>query len=98
MKKILSLTLALATLSATCYAVQPKAAEYRNIMSSGNYYVEYEYNYAKKILAVQNGKRMDYTMLQSQPNTALAALGFINPLFAIAGFLGGGEKKVRLIV
>ena len=63
-------------------------------MSSGNYYVEYEYNYAKKILAVQNGKRMDYTMLQSQPNTALAVLGFINPLFAIAGFLGGGEKKV----
>ena len=74
MKKLLSLTLALATLSATCYAEQPKAADYRNIMSSGNYYVEYEYNYAKKILAVQNGKRMDYTMLQSQPNTALAAL------------------------
>ena len=72
MKKLLSLTLALATLSATCYAEQPKAADYRNIMSSGNYYVEYEYNYAKKILAVQNGKRMDYTMLQSQPNTALA--------------------------
>lgn len=94
MKKLLSLTIALATLSATCYAEQPKAADYRNIMSSGNYYVEYEYNYAKKILAVQNGKRMDYTMLQSQPNTALAALGFINPLFAIAGFLGGGEKKV----
>ncbi|WP_443682819.1 hypothetical protein, partial [Phascolarctobacterium succinatutens] len=94
MKKLLSLTLALATLSITCYAEQPKAADYRNIMSSGNYYVEYEYNYAKKILAVQNGTRMDYTMLQSQPNTALAALGFINPLFAIAGFLGGGEKKV----
>ena len=83
MKKLLSLTLALATLSITCYAEQPKAADYRNIMSSGNYYVEYEYNYAKKILAVQNGTRMDYTMLQSQPNTALAALGFINPLFAI---------------
>lgn len=48
MKKLLSLTLALATLSATCYAEQPKAADYRNIMSSGNYYVEYEYNYAKK--------------------------------------------------
>ena len=55
MKKLLSLTLALATLSATCYAEQPKAADYRNIMSSGNFYVEYEYNYAKKILAVQNG-------------------------------------------
>lgn len=37
MKKLLSLTLALATLSATCYAEQPKAADYRNIMSSGNY-------------------------------------------------------------
>ena len=47
MKKLLSLTLALATLSATCYAEQPKAADYRNIMSSGNYYVEYEYNYDK---------------------------------------------------
>ena len=30
MKKLLSLTLALATLSATCYAEQPKAADYRN--------------------------------------------------------------------
>ena len=93
MKKFLSLTLALATLSATCYAEQPKAAEYRNIMSSGNYYVEYEYNYAKKILAVQNGKRMDYTMLQSQSNTALGALGFINPLFALASLFGGGENR-----
>lgn len=67
MKKLLSLTLALATLSATCYAEQPKVADYRNIMSSGNYYVEYEYNYAKKILAAQkqNGKHLDYTMLQS---------------------------------
>lgn len=33
--------LALATLSATCYAEQSKAVDYRNLMSSGNYYVEY---------------------------------------------------------
>lgn len=98
MKKLLSITLALATLSATCYAEQPKVADYRNIMSSGNYYVEYEYNYAKKILAAQNGKHLDYTMLQSQHNSALAVLGFINPLFAVAGFLGGSEKKVASIL
>lgn len=92
--KAIAFSLVLSTFTFTTFAEQPQAAKYREVFQSGNYYIEYEMNYAKKILAVQGQKRMDYTMLKSTPNTALAALGFINPLFAVAGLLGGGEKRV----
>lgn len=91
--KILAFTLVMTTFASTAFAEQPKATEYRNIMSSGTYYIEYEMNTVKKALAVQDQKRMDYTTIKSGPNTALAALGFINPLFALAGLFSGGDKK-----
>ena len=62
MKKILALALACSTFATSAFAEQPKAAEYRQVMSSGNYYVEYELNDVKKCLAVKDGKRMDYTI------------------------------------
>lgn len=91
--KLLALTLAMTTFATQALAEQPKATEYRQIMSSGTYYIEYEMNLAKKALAVSGEKRMDYTTIKSNPNTALAALGLINPVFAVAGLLGGGDKK-----
>lgn len=42
MKKIAALAMALSMLTATAWAEQPKAEEYRQMMSSGTYYVEYE--------------------------------------------------------
>ena len=37
----------LSTFVASAFAEQPKAAEYKQMMSSGNFYVEYELNDVK---------------------------------------------------
>ena len=52
-EKILALTLTLSTFVASAFAEQPKAAEYKQMMSSGNFYIEYELNDVKKF--VKNG-------------------------------------------
>lgn len=93
-KKILAVTLALSTVTVSAFAEQPEAENYRKILQSGKYYLEYELPYVKKILAVEDNKRMDYTVFKNNPNSALFALGFINPLFAVAGLFGGGDKKI----
>ena len=59
MKKIAALAMALSMLTATAWAEQPKAEEYRQMMSSGTYYVEYEMDDIIKGLAVSEGKRED---------------------------------------
>lgn len=89
MKKLLALTLALSTFTASALAEQPKAAEYKQIMSSGNYYVEYELNAVKKCLAVKDGKRMDYTIYTSMGNPFLAAV----PIIGLASFFIKSDTK-----
>jgi len=78
-KKILSALLATTLAMSIASAEQPKAAEYREIMSSGSYYIEYESDYGKQILAVGNGKRMSFTR---QNKNALGGLSFL-PLVGI---------------
>lgn len=73
-KKVLSSLLAMSLTSTIAFAEQPKAAEYREIMSSGTYYIEYESDYGKQILAVGNGKRMSFTR---QNKNALGGLSFL---------------------
>lgn len=77
MKKVLALALAFSTFTVSAFAEQPKVAEYKQIMSSGNYYVEYEFNDVKKCLAVKDGKRMDYTIYTTSGNPLLAAIPFV---------------------
>lgn len=89
MKKILALTLTLSTFVASPFAEQPKAAEYKQIMSSGNFYVEYELNDVKKCLAVKDGKRMDYTVYTSMGNPFLAAV----PIIGLASFFIKSDTK-----
>ncbi|WP_337799185.1 hypothetical protein [Phascolarctobacterium succinatutens] len=89
MKKILALALACSTFATSAFAEQPKAAEYRQVMSSGNYYVEYELNDVKKCLAVKDGKRMDYTIYAAGANPLLAAI----PIIGLASFFIKTDKK-----
>ena len=89
MKKLLALTLAFSTFTASALAEQPKAAEYKQIMSSGNYYVEYELDTVKKCLAVKDGKRMDYTIYTSMGNPFLSAI----PIIGLASFFIKSDTK-----
>ena len=89
MKKALALALAVSTFTASAFAEQPKAAEYKQIMSSGNYYIEYEFNDVKKCLAVKDGKRMDYTIYTTMGNPLLSAI----PIIGLASMFVKSDKK-----
>lgn len=89
MKKILAMALAISTFATSAFAEQPKAAEYKQMMSSGNFYVEYELNDVKKCLAVKDGKRMDYTIYTTMGNPLLAAI----PVIGLASFFIKNDKK-----
>lgn len=91
--KIVALALTLSTLAANVYAEQPQATELRNILQSGTYYVEYELNYAKKILAVQDNRRMDYTVYKKDNSFAAMGLSLINPFLAIGSLFMTNEQK-----
>lgn len=87
-KRIVALTLALTTLSTSAFAEQEKAIEYRKILDSGKFFVEYELDYGKKILVAENGKRMDSMIFSKSGNMALGiGLSLINPFLAIASLL-----------
>ena len=60
-------------------AEQPKAQEYRKILSSGNFYVEYDDKNIKRIVAQENGRRMARTNLGGNYRTMVSIL---NPLGA----------------
>ena len=93
-KRILAMTLALCTFTCSAFAEQAAAEKYRNILQSGKYYVEYEFDTVKQTLAVADNKRMNYTVYKNKGNSGLAmGLGLINPLFAIGALLGGGSKN-----
>ena len=76
MKVFLFILMILLT-SEICSAEQPKAQEYREILSSGNFYVEYDDNNVKRIIAQENGRRMSRTTLGG---TYRAIVSLLNPL------------------
>ena len=63
--------------SGICSAEQSKAQEYRKILSSGNFYVEYDDRNVKRIIAQENGRRMSRTALGG---TYRAIVSVLNPL------------------
>lgn len=79
MKKILLLALVIFLTGSTCSAEQPKAQEYRKILSSGNFYVEYDDKDIKRIVAQDNGRRMARTNLSGSYRMIVSIL---NPLGA----------------
>ena len=78
--KIIAVTMVLSTLATSAFTEQPNAQKYRDILQSGKFYVEYELDDVKKTLAVQDNKRMDYTIYKKTGNIGLAVgLSLINP-------------------
>ena len=82
-KKILSTAIALSLMSGVVAAEQPKATEYRNIMSSGKFYLEYKTGIAKQAIAVNGDKRMTYTFYDK----GVGALGLIPGVALIGMFV-----------
>ena len=88
-KKFLTLAILtivnLANFSVVDAAENPSADRYRKIFSSGNFYLEYKDTMLNRIIAEENGKRMERAGLSSQMITLFSIL---NPIGAI---FGGGE-------
>lgn len=84
MRKFVSLMLGglLALNASTAFAEQPKAQEYREILSSERFYVEYDDKYVKKIIIEDNGRRMERTNLSGSYKTLVSIL---NPFGAWIG-------------
>ena len=59
-----------------------KADEYRKILSSGNFYVEYEDKNIKRIVANENGMRMARTDLIGKYKAVISVLNPIGSLFS----------------
>lgn len=84
MKKIffvLSLIFSVINFSST-HAEQSKAEEYRKILSSRNFFVEYEDKNVKKIIAEENGRRMLITDLSGKYKAIVSVLNPIGAFFA----------------
>lgn len=79
MKKFLILTFLLVILTLPADAEQPAAEQYRHILASGNFYVEYDDKNVKRIIAQDNGRRMTRTNLGGVYRTIVSIL---NPLGA----------------
>ena len=97
-RKLLSATLALsilATSMGTAFAENPKAEEYRKMFASGTYYIDYDMNDSvRKALAVNDGKRMDYTILMVKNSFLVTnALAMINPLLGVASMFSKNVKR-----
>lgn len=86
MKKFL-LTLIILLTTSTVHAEQPQAQVYRQILSSGSFYVEYDDNNVKRIVAQENNRRMARTNLGG---TYRAIVSVLNPL---GNFLASENEK-----
>ena len=95
-RELLSATLALSILATsvgTAFAENPKAEEYRQMFANGTYYIDYDMNdNVRKALAVNEGKRMDYTIITSNNPALQSALAFI-PVIGLAGMFIKETKK-----
>ena len=84
-KLIAALALSFCLFNGTCLAEQPKAAEYRAILNSGTFFIEYKDNFTTRILVAKNGERLERTNYKPPGWTT-----FLNPLGAL---FGGGTPK-----
>ncbi len=87
MKKFLTVALGICLAASNVSAEQPKAQEYREILSSEKFYVEYDDAYVKKIIVEDSGRRMTRVDLNSANKNMVAIL---NPLAQL--FEGGFSK------
>ena len=87
MKKILAVAMGIFLATSQVSAEQPKAKEYREILSSEKFYVEYDDKYVKKIIIEENGRRMSRVDLNGS-NKAIVSV--LNPL---ANLFSGGYSK-----
>ena len=82
MKKLLLATLLTVLMISTVSAEQLKAEEYRQMLSSGNFYVEYEDKHVKKIVAQENERRMARTALSGAQSATVSVLNPLGALFS----------------
>lgn len=87
MKKFLTVALGICLAASNVSAEQPKAQEYREILSSEKFYVEYDDDYVKKIIVEDSGRRMSRVALNS---TNKKIVEILNPLASL--FEGGFSK------
>ena len=81
MKKFLAVALGILLTMSKVSAEQPKAQEYREILSSEKFYVEYDDKYVKKIIVEENGRRMSRVTLGGSYKTMVEVLNPIAKLF-----------------
>lgn len=72
-------------------AEQAMADEYRKMFNAGNFYIEFKDKWGVRILAADNGKRME----RMRYTIESGGLEFLNPLGAI--FLGGEAKNPEVL-
>ena len=82
MKKFLLTALLMLFVTSTVAAEQSKATEYRQIFSSGQFYVEYEDRNVKKIIAQENERRMARTALSGAQSATVSVLNPLGALFS----------------
>lgn len=87
MKKFLAVALGIFLATSQVSAEQPKAQEYREILSSEKFYVEYDDKYVKRIIVEEDGRRMSRIALNSNKQN------LVNTLNPIAKLFEGGFSK-----
>ena len=81
MKKFLTAALGICLMASNVSAEQPKAQEYREILSSEKFYVEYDDEYMKRIVVEDSGRRMTRVDLSGSHKTIVSVLNPIAKLF-----------------
>ena len=81
MKKFLAVALGILLAMTKVSAEQPKAQEYREILSSEKFYVEYDDRYVKRIIVEENGRRMSRVTLGGAHKTLVEVLNPVAKLF-----------------
>lgn len=87
MKKFFLVAMMIFLTFSICSAEHPKAQEYRTILMSGSFYVEYDNKNVKRIVAQENGRRMSRTDLGGSYR---AIVSILNP---IGNFFAGEREK-----
>ena len=102
-KKFFALAVAVIfTNAAQVSAEQPAAEQYRQILSSENFYVEYDDKNVKRIVAQENGRRMARTNLGGNYRALVSVLNPLGNLFATERnkhpeFMNDGAKFYKFI-
>ena len=81
--RLILLIAAVMMIAAQCSAEQPMAQEYRKILASDNFYVEYDDKNVKRIVAQDKGRRMARTNLGGAYRAIVSVLNPIGNFFAV---------------